>query len=393
MFVILVSMMRSSGVLHLDDYGFDGLEELGSPKLLVYEALVEENLDRLRDELEGVAPGSGLRHLRPHVKTHKSSWTAGLQLREGVTRFKCSPHELDMLLEAGALDIFVAYPPLRSLAETIAERVARFPDATISSQIASTEHAGYLAAAAAARNVHIDVWVDLDVGGHRTGLPPEKAPALLREVTSSDAAEHVRVLGLHAYDGHNSSPDPEARRACSRETMQRVVSAMREIERHGAPIPHICAGGTPGFLPCLEELVGRHRVDASVDVSPGTFVYWDTKYDGLMPGRFRIAALILARVIDRCGADLITLDLGHKRWAIDQGPVERFSVPGLEVVATTEEHTVLRHDGARRFKIGEPVLIAPHHICPTVNLWESFLRVDRGGRLHEVPLAVDARNR
>jgi D-serine deaminase-like pyridoxal phosphate-dependent protein len=386
-------MTDSTDVLHLDDYGFDGLEDLASPTLLVYEAFVEENLDRMRRELEGVVPGSGLRHLRTHVKTHKSSWTTGIQLRKGVARFKCSPHELDMLLEAGARDVFVAYPPLRPLAETIAERVVRFPDASISSQIASTEHAGHLAAAAAARDVRIDVYVDLDIGGHRTGLPPEEAPALLREITSNDAFERLNIVGLHAYDGHNTAPDPAARRACSRETMQRVVTAMGEIERDGTPIPRICAGGSPGFLPCLEELVGRHCVDADVDVSPGTFIYWDTKYDGLMPGRFRIAALILARVMDRCSANQVTLDLGHKRWAIDQGPVERFSVPNAEVIGTTEEHTILQHDGTQRFEIGDPVLIAPRHVCPTVNLWESFLRVDRDGRLHQEPLAVTARNR
>ena len=112
-----------------------------------------------------------------------------------------------------------------------------------------------------------------------------------------------------------------------------------------------------------------------------------------MPGRFRLAALVLARVMDRPTPQKITLDLGHKRWAIDQGHVHLFSTPGLEVVKVSEEHTVLEHDGSCPLRIGDPVLIAPRHVCATVNLWEEFHLVDGTGKLHSDRLAVTARNR
>jgi D-serine deaminase-like pyridoxal phosphate-dependent protein len=179
--------------------------------------------------------------------------------------------------------------------------------------------------------------------------------------------------------------------------MDRVVAALRAIEREGVRVERLCVGGTPGFLPSFEELVRRHHVESRVDVevSPGTFIYWDSKYDALMPGRFRIAAVILARVMDRTAPDRATLDLGYKRWAIDQGPVDLFSVPGLEVVSTSEEHTVVRSASGEslRLEVGDPVLIAPRHVCATVNLWERFWLVGSDGKLRSEPLPVSARNR
>ena len=107
--------------------------------------------------------------------------------------------------------------------------------------------------------------------------------------------------------------------------MQRVADCARSVEAAGIRVERIVVGGSPGFIPDLRELVVRHRVDAQVDVSPGTWVYWDSNYAAKMPGMFEIAALVLAQVMDLPGDGLATLNLGYKRWSIDQGPVQLFS--------------------------------------------------------------------
>ena len=177
------------------------------------------------------------------------------------------------------------------------------------------------------------------------------------------------------------------------EAMEEVALVVSELQKDGAEVDRLVVGGTPGFLHCLKALHGQEGPAVEIEVSPGTFIYWDTRYDELMPGRFQLAALVLARVMDRPTPQKITLDLGHKRWAIDQGHVHLFSTPGLEVVKVSEEHTVLEHDGSCPLRIGDPVLIAPRHICATVNLWEEFHLVDGTGKLHSDRLAVTARNR
>ncbi len=368
--------------LSLETYGFEGLERLETPCLLVYEALVEENLRRIGAELERLRPGSGLTHLRPHVKTHKSAWTTRRQLAAGVERFKCTPNELDMLLAEGARDIFVAYPPLPELAARLAQ-AARGP-ACIISQVACVEHARALSAAAIAAGVTLAYLVDCDVGDHRTGLPPEQVAGLLERIADLPG---LRFAGLHAYDGHNHSKDAQERQVCAREAMGCLVAALNGL----GPVERLVVSGSPGSLHCLEELLVRHRLALTVEASPGTFIYWDTKYDGLTPGRFRLAALLLARVMDRPTEDRITLNLGHKRCAVDQGPPTRFSVAGLEAVKISEEHMVLSHDGESAFAIGDSLLIAPQHVCPTINQWDRFTLVRADGTTESHP--VTARNR
>lgn len=380
-------------VLNPEHYVLADVDGLPSPRLLVYRERVERNISLIKGYLEEVAPGSGLRHLRTHVKTNKSAWATDVLLQHGAEKFKCTPHELDMLLEAGARDIYVAYPLLAHEAAGVAERVSRHPEARIWAQVGCREHAEILAAAAAKQGVEIDCYLDLDVGMHRTGVAPEAAPDLAAAIRNSPRLGRLRLRGLHAYDGHNHSRVLEERQECARQEMARLVGCLRELERRDFQVENIVAGGTPSFVPCLRELVVHHQVDAEIDVSPGTWIYWDTNYDRLFPGMFEYATLILARVMDRSGPDLITLNLGHKRWAIDHGPVELFSRAGLEVLETSEEHTVLRHPPEETLAVGDAVLIVPRHVCPTVNLWESFSLVGDGGHLEADSLPVSARNR
>lgn len=386
-------MMNEHGCLDRELYRLDQLTDIPSPALVVYEELVEENLAIIRRELEGVSPLAASACLRPHVKTHKSAWAIRLQLSAGVEKFKCSHNELDLLLDEGVRDIFVAYPPLEHLAGRIASAVAQNSQSKILAQISSIEHARYLAAAAERENVDIHYLIDLDVGDHRTGLPASSARSLLAAIRADETLSRLHLEGLHAYDGHNHSDDPRKRTECALEAMEEVALVVSELQKDGVEVDRLVVGGTPGFLHCLKALHQQEGPAAEIEVSPGTFIYWDTRYDELMPGRFQLAALVLARVMDRPTPQKITLDLGHKRWAIDQGHVHLFSTPGLEVVKVSEEHTVLEHDGSCPLRIGDPVLIAPRHICATVNLWEEFHLVDGTGKLHSDRLAVTARNR
>src|SRR5262245_6385949 len=103
--------------LDREAYPLADLATLSTPRLLVYRAYVEANVEAMRAALESVAPGTGFRHLAPHVKTHKSLWATRLLQQKGIEKFKCTPQELDMLLEAAAKDVLIAYPLLEQGAE------------------------------------------------------------------------------------------------------------------------------------------------------------------------------------------------------------------------------------------------------------------------------------
>src|SRR3954468_4169025 len=100
-----------------------------SPGLVIFRDLVEKNLE----EMIRVA-GSPAR-LRPHCKTHKMREIVEMQLARGITKHKCATiAETEMLAEAGAKDIFLAYNPV---GPNIG-RVARFIEKYSHVQIAVT---------------------------------------------------------------------------------------------------------------------------------------------------------------------------------------------------------------------------------------------------------------
>jgi D-serine deaminase-like pyridoxal phosphate-dependent protein len=378
--------------LDANQYAIDQVEMLSTPRLVVYRMRLEQNISLMRHYLEEVVPGSGFRHLSPHVKTHKSSWVTSILLESGIGKFKCTPQELDLLLNAGAKDVFVAYPLLAHDADRLARSVLQNPQALILAQAGSLAHAEELGAAARRHGVEIHCLLDVDVGHHRTGMPPGQAKDVARQILSGPRTSHLKVRGIHAYDGHNSSADLAERKACSQKAMAEVIACVRSLEAAQVSVDRVVVGGTPGFLHDLNELVNHNHLDADVLVSPGTWVYWDTNYEKKMPGMFEFAALILTQVMDLPGEDRATLNLGYKRWGADQGPVELFSEPGLQVVSSSEEHTVLQCPG-RRLSLGERVLIVPRHVCSTVNLWETFTVVDDRGGVEAACVPVTGRNR
>ena len=52
------------------------------------------------------------------------------------------------------------------------------------------------------------VYIDLNVGMNRTGILPGHALKLYNETTSLPS---IKILGLHAYDGHLKDPNLKTR--------------------------------------------------------------------------------------------------------------------------------------------------------------------------------------
>jgi len=174
------------------------------------------------------------------------------------------------------------------------------------------------------------------------------------------------------------------------ETLLKVVAGFREKK---IEVPRIMTAGSLTFDLDLAYLYPRIGQETFLQVSPGTWIYWDSEYNRLMPGGFEFAALILAQVIDTSTNNRITLNLGHKRWGADRGPVDLFSRSDLKVVSFNEEHTVLQVETDKSFKIGDYLLIVPKHVCSTVNLFEFFSVIGEDGTVERSEEPVDGRNR
>jgi len=370
-------------------YRISALDELFTPCLLMFRDRLEFNIQRMGESLDSVSPGFGIESIWPHVKTHKSEWVTRKLIAAGFRGFKTTPREVDMLVASGAETFYIAYPLLPAEADRIASLVKKNPGKRVIAQAAHPDHVSYLSEAAKRYDIQWHYFIDLNVGMNRTGTAPESAFELLNFIQKN---ERFVFFGLHAYDGHNAALEEDKRRETTRASVDILMEAVRLFEKSNIRVPHVMMGGTPSFLTDLECL-SRMDMDADIILSPGTWVFFDTMDHEIIPNTFDVAALILAQVMDRPDPKTATLNLGYKRWAVDQGKIEGFSIEGMEALGWSEEHTVVSVPQGTEVHIGDYVLIAPRHVCSTVNLWEYFTIIGPDGDIEHKDCSIEARNR
>jgi D-serine deaminase-like pyridoxal phosphate-dependent protein len=329
--------------------------EVESPALLIYPDRVAANLDRM------IAIAGGAGRLRPHVKTHKLPQIVENHLRAGIGRFKCSTiAEAEMLARGGAPDVLLAYQPVGPNVARLLRLAADWPGTRLSALVDSEDVVAALDRAATDHGLRLGLFLDIDVGMHRTGVAPdESALDVYRRVCRSRSLE---PRGLHAYDGHIRDSDLGARTSACDAAFEGLLRLRDRLTAEGLPVPAVVAGGTPTFP------VHARRPD--VELSPGTCVLWDAGYSTTLPDLdFLHAALVLTRVISTPCGDRVCLDLGHKAIA-SENPHPRvvfLNLPGATPVGHSEEHLVVTLASPRP-RPGAPIYGVPWHICPTVAL-------------------------
>lgn len=356
-------------------YELSDIAAVPSPALLVYRRRVEENIRRM------VTLAGGAERLRPHLKTHKMPELLKLQVDMGITKFKCATvAEAEMAAGAGVSDLLLAYQPVGPAVQRVLQLLRRFPQVRFSVIADDQEVVRELSRATRKARVEsgakhaisrLEVLVDVDIGQHRTGIPPgAQARELYRLIASLPG---LKPGGLHAYDGHISEPDPTRRAILCEQAFGPVAELREELERAGLELPRVVAGGTPTFP--------FHAKRGNVECSPGTCVFWDAGYSNkLRDLDFLPAALVVTRVVSKPVERRLCLDLGHKAIAAEM-PHPRVVFLNLEdaqPLAHSEEHLVVETSRSKEFKIGDCLYGLPWHICPTVALHSEAIVVENG---------------
>ncbi|MFT6863555.1 MAG: D-serine deaminase-like pyridoxal phosphate-dependent protein [Akkermansiaceae bacterium] len=348
---------------------FDGLERVPSPALLLDVGKVAANLQ----EMISIA---GVDRLRPHLKTHKMREVVQLQIKAGIRKFKAATlAELEMAADAGAAEILLAIQPVGPNMARLAEAIAAYPETSFSAVIDDLETAALLDR----KCQGLGLFIDVDCGMHRTGVAFGSALDLLIQEVGNLSQAHL--MGLHVYDGHLHDSDRVRRRAS-------VLEIHEQIQKHRKDAMTVIAGGSPTF--------GLWAEESHWDCSPGTSLFWDQGYRESFPELpFEMAAVLLTRVISKPGENRLCLDLGHKAVAAENPLEQRVILPDLpqaKFLGQSEEHLVIEVEDSHRYKIGDPLLAYPRHICPTVALHRSA-HLMREGRFLNEEWRVAARDR
>jgi D-serine deaminase-like pyridoxal phosphate-dependent protein len=345
--------------------------EIPSPTLVLHRGRIEANLRRM------VAIAGDPLRLWPHVKTHKLPELIAWQVGLGIIQFKCATiAEAEMVAEVeGVRSILLAVQPVGPQIERWIRLASRFPDLQWSAVVDDASVVGSLRSAAAACPISkpLGIWIDLDIGQHRTGIAPDLVlgSELLRSLRASEPA--LRLDGLHAYDGHLGITDLTERTRTCDEAFAPVAALRSRIETElGRPLG-VIAGGSPTFA--------IHAARANVSLSPGTTVLWDAGYAQKLPDLpFEPAAVLLSRVISRPAARQVCLDLGHKAVAAEM-PHPRtvfLNLPDATALSHSEEHLVVESPAADALRLGDVIYSLPWHVCPTVALHQEVWLAENG---------------
>ena len=312
--------------------------DLTTPALVVDDEAFRHNLDTMTAALPGGK-------LRPHVKAHKCAAIAQRQYANGHRSFTCATlREVEVMADRGlGDDLLLANEVLD------ARRLDRLVEA--GARITLVVDSPETVAAAAASAVR-EVLIDVRVGLMRCGVEPGEAGGLADLARSRG----LEVRGVMGYEGQLMLvADQDERRRATESAMAGLLVAAADV---GGDL--VSGGGT-----------GTYAENTWVDeVQAGSYVLMDTAYAGLgLP--FRQALFVLGTVIS-VSRKWAVADVGLKALGMDHGPP---ATDGAEVVFCSDEHITFT-PADRRFAVGDPVLVHPAHVDPTVALHERMHLVD-----------------
>lgn len=349
------------------------------------------DLDRLAANIDRAARYAADHQLalRPHIKTHKSPRLAAEQLRAGAVGLTCAtPFEAEVMSTVGD-DLLLAYPPVGPLR---ARRIAELPEhVRLTVALDSAAAVDDLATAARAADREVGVYVELDLGMHRVGLPAvDDAIALARRVRD---ARPLRFAGIAFYPGHIRE-EVDSQDAKLESLGAALADVLARFDAAGLHASVVSGGSTP-------TMWRTHELPGVTEFRPGTYIFNDRTTAEIGACAWEDCALtVLATVVSTAVPGQAVIDAGTK--ALGREPLRAatgdggfgslLEHPEVVVKSMSEEHGILDLSAtAWRPRVGERVRVIPNHVCIVVHLNDLVYGV-RGPRV-ETSWPVAARGR
>ncbi len=360
--------------------GIEGVSkaDLPTPSLILDLDALEFNIATMAEH----AKANGV-DLRPHAKTHKTPEIARRQLAAGALGVCCATiREAEAMAAAGIGGLLITGEIVGPNKTARLVRLTKKLPETMSA-VDSAQGAEWLSEAAQAAKVTLNVMVDIDPLGRRTGIEPgPKALALAKTV---DKLPGLALKGVHGYSGASSHVVGwEHRRDHSAKVMTPVLDSFTAMQKAGLPASIMSGAST-----------GTYNIDSQMDrmteLQVGSYVFMDVDYrkvggkSGELYADFKPSLLVLATVMSKNYTDIATLDAGLKAFATDRkfGP-DVVGIKGATYGFNGDEHGRLFLENAERdVKLGEKVELIVPHCDPNANLYDRMY-VCRGDQVHEV---------
>jgi D-serine deaminase-like pyridoxal phosphate-dependent protein len=373
---------------HLTALVGKGVDVLDTPALVIDLDAMERNLRTMQNFAD-----THKVKLRAHAKMHKSAMLARMQIEAGAVGVCVQKvAEARAMFDGGVRNIYISNEVVSlSKLELLTPLLTGFSAKNGKLSIAVDSLLGIRNLAQAIQNVDasgsavVDVFIEIDVGQARCGVPPGDAAMPLAVEISKHA--RLRFAGLQAYHGRAQHQRSVAERHA---TMAKVLHDVKRtkdaLQNLGFPVELVTGAGTGTFG--IEAASGIYG-----ELQAGSYLFMDADYaqneaDPAQP-QFEHALFVKSQVMS-VQADRAVCDAGHKSHAVDSG-MPRVQGRDLSYTSCSDEHGVLH--GPALPQLGDVVWLIPGHCDPTVNLHDHMVGV-RGGLqsgVIESVIKVDAR--
>ena len=355
------------------------LTHLQTPCLVLDEARMERNIARLRQHAEQLGV-----MLRPHLKTSKSVKVARRTLEGGNGPATVSTlKEAEVFHEAGISDLVYAVGISPDKLPRVAALKRDGCDLTVI--LDSVAQAEAVARSSRESGDPIDVLIEIDSDGHRSGLAPDSPELVEVGRRLHEGGANLRGVLTHAGESYNAVGEDELAAFAERERAA-AVRAAEILRATGLPSPVVSVGSTP-TAHLARDLTGVTELRA------GVYVFFDLVMAGIGVCTVDdIALSVLATVIghqkDRgwivtdAGWMAMSRDRGTASQEVDQGygvvcDVDGNVIPDLIVSGANQEHSILSlregsSDSLPELPVGTKLRILPNHACATAAQHEAY---------------------
>lgn len=333
--------------------------DLDTPVLIVDLNVLESNIARMQEYCD-----SHNIKLRAHIKTHKTTAIAHMQMAAGACGLACQKlGEAEVMVAAGIKDILIPY---NIIGKQKLERLVRLSrQANLTVAVDSEFTAQGISKACAQDEAVVGVIIEVDTGGGRTGVQsPEEALDLAKKIVKMPGIEFRGIMTFPSHPDINPF----------------MKSTLKLLDQARIPHPIVSGGGTPdSFL--------SHEVYGLTEIRVGEYAFggaghiqreWCTED--------QCSLMIHTTVVSRPAKDRAIIDGGSKTFSASvlqtpngssMGYIREY--PDARFYGASEEHGHIDLSAcSKKPEIGERVTVIPVHVCPCVNEHDEMVGIRNG---------------
>ena len=349
------------------------IKDLDTPALLLDLDIVEENILKMQKSANNMNVS-----MRPHAKTHKSTFWAKKQIDSGAIGICCAKiGEAEIMARSGIKEILITSQIIGAHKIQRLISISKMTNVIVACD--SEENIRELSMASSADEVNLGVLIEVNVGMNRCGISPSNVLDFARLIDTLPGLIFKGVMGFEGHVVHER--DYEIRSIKARESMNILQNAVKIINEGNISCEIVSVAGT-----------GTYRFSGSMDLVTelqcGSYIFMDGDYLEVMDD-FRSGLFLLSSVISNNVDNQVVIDCGLKSISVDRGLAEIIEPKNAEIIKHSEEHTII--SAPDKLSIGKKIKLLPKHGDTTINLHDYYFGIRRNKL--EMIIPIDARGK